>query len=168
MFITTIRVLSFQPSRKAWAIRLKRTKPLLAVVEHFLRKVEGGVRTGLQARVAAMMNEWSPEHERVARWCTRIIGGREAFRSALAPDRMPLKDHFAAPGRCSFDFRLRYFGQDIGRPEQHPGGPNDCSVDVVGSHDSRPEIAADARRHANEHQPDCDQQPPVSCFEPFQ
>ena len=45
MFITTIllHVLSFQPSRKASAIRLKRTKPLLAVVEHFLRKVEGGL-----------------------------------------------------------------------------------------------------------------------------
>ncbi len=39
-------------------------------------------------------------------------------------DRMAIKDHFAAPGRCSFDFHLRYFGQDKGRPEQHPGGPN--------------------------------------------
>ena len=82
----------------------------------------------------------------------------------LTQARRPVQDPPLVKGTL-FLFDFHNFGQGIAGPEQHASNPKEGSVGVMRCHDLWPKISADARRHAEEHQANRDQQPSVSSLE---
>jgi hypothetical protein len=113
-----------------FALEKERTTRYLSVAPHFLRDVRLELENSVMKvngtiRVGQNGSEWSSISWNL-RWCE----GQTLIAFILR------------------DENLR---QDEECPQQHARYPDERTVDVVRNHHFRPEITADARRHAKQH-----------------
>src|SRR5689334_20486872 len=64
-----------------------------------------------------------------------------------------------------FRFCDKNFGNGVSGPEECGSDPKNGAVSIVGGHDVRPEVAADAGCHREKHDANGSDQPPILLFQ---